>query len=402
MPIVWAWEYGDRTNKTEIKEKWWPLVKGQVDFFSCFLQKNETDDGYLHDLHDCTNESPGVCPGMDTTLTISLMKRSFDIAADMAAFLGEPVDPQWAVVLEKTAPLGLGWFYVPNGFNNSGPADASHECSWCGGFNNSRTNITKGPCSPPYNTRSPQCVAADKDGTCPAGTGPCSQQAIGSMRQADGRPGRVSGGNSQSIFPAFPADYVGTNSSLSAAAANTVMVANSWQQGNSFTKIFSAAARVVAPGLLTAELVYREWIHTLTSTQQPNFIPFNPFSGFETVGAIEYVQYMLLQSDPAGFLGLFEAWPRSAGDASFTRLRARGGFVVSSSFVNSTGKVGTTTLVSKRGSHCVLRRPQSWPKASIKVIGEEGSAVPVEWEAGGSDFMAFQTKTGASYTISGE
>jgi hypothetical protein len=31
--------------------------------------------------------------------------------------------------------------------------------------------------------------------------------------------------------------------------------------------------------------------------------------GFETVGAVEYVNYMLLQSDPAGFMGLFEAWP---------------------------------------------------------------------------------------------
>jgi hypothetical protein len=164
-------------------------------------------------------------------------------------------------------------------------------------------------------------------------------------------------------------------------------------------QMFSAAARVVAPGLLKAEDVYQEWTRTLAATQQPNFIPFNPYSGFETVGAIEYVQYMLLQSDPQGFLGLFEAWPHSKGDASFTRLRARGAFVVSSSFAN--GKVGTTTIVSGRGERCVLRRPQSWPKANVKVTIAGGTSADVIWEGGGDTFFTFGTKSGASYELSG-
>jgi hypothetical protein len=175
-------------------------------------------------------------------------------------------------------------------------------------------------------------------------------------------------------------------------------MAHSWQQGNSFTKIFSAAARVIAPGLLNAEDVYKEWKQTLTSTQQPNFIPFNPYSGFETVGAIEYVQYMLLQSDPGGFIGLFEAWPHSAGNASFVNLRARGGFVVSSSF--SKAVVGTTKISSGRGAHCVLRRPQSWSKASIKVVGPGGTVVSIVWE-GEDEFLAFDTAAGSSYELFG-
>ena len=60
-------------------------------------------------------------------------------------------------------------------------------------------------------------------------------------------------------------------------------------QGNSFWKIFSAAARVTGPGLLNASDVYAQWTSALASQQQPNFIPFNPYSGFETVGAVEYV-----------------------------------------------------------------------------------------------------------------
>jgi hypothetical protein len=100
--------------------------------------------------------------------------------------------------------------------------------------------------------------------------GPCSQQGFAASVNADGKPGGISGGNSQSIFPAFPADAVGTNSSLAGVAAATVIDAQSWSQGNSFSKIFSAAARVVAPGLLNATDVFKHWKSTMESTQQPN------------------------------------------------------------------------------------------------------------------------------------
>lgn len=240
----------------------------------------------------------------------------------------------------------------------------------------------------------------------PPGMGLCAEEAFGAARNVDMEPTPTSGGNSQSIFPCYPGDSVGTNSTLSSVGANTVEVAKSWSQGNSFTKIFSAAARVVGPGLLDAEDVYSNWLSTLTATQQPNFIPFNPFSGFETVGATEYVNYMLLQSDPGGFMGLFEAWPRSKGDASFFRLRGRGAFVVSSSFAS--GKVGQTLLLSERGSACTFRRPQSWPKIAVSVVDDATrKTVALAWEgksgpepgAGADIFFSFPTNAGASYTL---
>jgi hypothetical protein len=108
------------------------------------------------------------------------------------------------------------------------------------------------------------------DGVCPEGFGLCSQQGFAASVNADGHPGGISGGNSQSIFPAFPADAVGTNSTLAGTAAATVIDAKSWSQGNSFSKIFSAAARVVGPGLLNATEVFDYWIETMEGTQQPN------------------------------------------------------------------------------------------------------------------------------------
>ena len=73
-----------------------------TDFFSCWLQLNETD-GKLHDLHDCTSESKGICAGMDSTMTLSMARRSFDVVSEMATFVGETVDPKWCDA--KTTPL---------------------------------------------------------------------------------------------------------------------------------------------------------------------------------------------------------------------------------------------------------------------------------------------------------
>eukprot|EP01046_Picozoa_sp_COSAG06_P005933 COSAG06_NODE_271_length_18677_cov_157.113360_4_plen_134_part_00 len=98
VAVIWEWEYGDRSNVTRVKEKLFPLVKGEADFFSCWLQLNESD-GKLHDLHDCTSESKGICAGMDSTMTLSMARRSFDVVSEMATFVGETVDPKWCATI---------------------------------------------------------------------------------------------------------------------------------------------------------------------------------------------------------------------------------------------------------------------------------------------------------------
>jgi hypothetical protein len=120
---------------------------------------------------------------------------------------------------------------------------------------------------------------------------------------------------------------------------------------------------------------------------------------------------MLLQSDPSdggygggGFLGLFEALPPGMG-ASFESLRGRGGFIVSSSISKGTGVVGMTTITSARGTRCVMRRPQSWPKARIKVaeVGGSGAAVHITWTGvGAQEFLAFDTDVGNTYILSAQ
>ena len=87
-------------------------------------------------------------------------------------------------------------------------------------------------------------------------------------------------------------------------------------------------------------------------------------------------------------------------DASFSRLRGRGAFIVSSSFDKATKSVGVTTIESGRGEDCVLRRPQSWSRAALKVTASGGGgAVALQWFGDGDAFFSFPTATGATYTL---
>ena len=207
LPLLWAWEYGDRENLTEIKEKWFPLIKGEADFFSCFLQANASLDAYLHDPHDCTNESPAACSSFDTVMTLSMMKRSFDVVSEMAKALGELVDPKWAATLERVAPTSslVGWLHIDDPSMHAptvGMGNETHMCTWCAWEKNDKTRTpTVGDCSQPGNANgalnSAQCAYSDKTtGKYPAGMGPCSQQAFGAKRNADGSLDIPSGGNS--------------------------------------------------------------------------------------------------------------------------------------------------------------------------------------------------------------
>ena len=117
---------------------------------------------------------------------------------------------------------------------------------------------------------------------------------------------------------------------------------------------------------------------------------------------LRYVNYMLLQSDPGGFLGLFEAWPwQQMGAASFRRLRGRGAFLVSSS-IDTQGVVGGTTVVSMRGERLMMRRPQSWPKNAVTVRAIDGVGVVLSWFGKmEEEFFAFETKVGTTYRLEG-
>jgi hypothetical protein len=101
---------------------------------------------------------------------------------------------------------------------------------------------------------------------------------------------------------------------------------------NGFCKISPIAARIGWPA---DDLVEKFKAAILHQWRPSNLTVFQGGGGIETSGLIEALDSMLLQHEN-GVLRIFPNWPKTMG-ASFTRLRAKGAFLVSS--VQSDGSV---------------------------------------------------------------
>ena len=53
-----------------------------------FAPQFNASSGFYHDLHDCTNESPGVCSSSDTVLTLSMARRTLEVGGGQCAVVG--------------------------------------------------------------------------------------------------------------------------------------------------------------------------------------------------------------------------------------------------------------------------------------------------------------------------
>ena len=97
------------------------------------------------------------------------------------------------------------------------------------------------------------------------------------------------------------------------------------------------------------------------------------------IGIAGLINEFLLQS-VGGKIRLFPCWPANQ-DASFTRLRAQGGFVVSSAY--QAGRVTSVTIESSAGKELCLLSP--WK--TIYVNGKKG-------EIGPDGLVTLKTKKG--------
>lgn len=188
----------------------------------------------------------------------------------------------------------------------------------------------------------------------------------------------------------FPGNEVGLGSSASdrQTAQNTIYDLNAWYQGNSFAWIFPAAARAGLSDTYTRFAAY------LNSGLRANDTVAQSGGGIETVGSIETVDTMLLDSYD-GTLRLFADWPTSL-NASFTNLLARGAFTVSSSIAS--GVVQSTTITSEKGGTATVQNP--WSAGSLKVIDTTAGNASVTTTTNGN-LVSFATTSGHTYQLSG-
>jgi hypothetical protein len=205
----------------------------------------------------------------------------------------------------------------------------------------------------------------------------------------DGR-GIVVGGNPVSLHAIFPAESVGKNSpqALQTIARDTVDAMQSWNSGNGFPWVFTAAVRAgydpaTVWGHLAARLNGPEWRET-------NLTLYQWGGGIETFGAIEAINSMLLQSHD-NIIRIFPAWPKEKS-AKFRGLRAKGAFLVDAAFDN--GSISSAQIFSEKGGLCRVSSP--WPGAPLLVKDGE-TLMPAE--KSGDDY-AFDTIAGHTYILS--
>jgi hypothetical protein len=147
-------------------------------------------------------------------------------------------------------------------------------------------------------------------------------------------------------------------------ARNSLQEMNSWSatsgpnSENGFCKVFPIAARIGWPA---EDLVAKFKAAILYGWRPTNLTVFQDGGGIETSGSIEGLDSMLLQHED-GILRVFPDWPSSM-DASFTRLRAKGAFLVSSE--QRGGVVTFIELFSEQGGPITIQSP--WASHGIRI-----------------------------------
>jgi alpha-L-fucosidase 2 len=216
------------------------------------------------------------------------------------------------------------------------------------------------------------------------------------------------GDNSDVLAHVFPAEALGLGSDpeLLKIARNTVAALNpetgkaSWFQANSFPKIYTQAVRSGYPAEKVVENMKR-----MLSGRQPyddrgdhvqlrnNLTLVPPVHGFESVGAIEAINSMLLQSVDRT-IRVFPVWPKDK-DARFTDLRAWGAFLVSSEYRN--GRVQAIDITSEAGRECRIDNP--WTGRACEIVSAAGG------QPGKANFrldgnaIVFATEPGKRYRV---
>lgn len=193
------------------------------------------------------------------------------------------------------------------------------------------------------------------------------------------------------MHPVYPCEliHLRSDSTLLETARNTIYYYSVSQKG--FTECmnelglsaFVMGARTgLAPELLIDNM------KQLIAQARPNFLITDGHHCLEKTAVVETVNSMMLQSIE-GILHLFPCWPKQP--ASFTRLRAKGAFLISADYDGQT--VQNLTLHSEQGTTCRIRNP--WPGQALRVT-ENGRQIPVSVS---EEIGSFPTVAGKTYRI---
>lgn len=195
--------------------------------------------------------------------------------------------------------------------------------------------------------------------------------------------------NSLAIQHIFPTGAIGLDSNplLIDVAVNTLAQMPSWHgDGNAFPTIYAAAARV---GWKGNELLDELKAEAKYLAKQNNHLYTHGGSMENVSGVTVTINEMLMQSHQ-NVIKLFPVWPKF-DNASFTKLRAYGAFLVSAKLEN--GLIKDVIIISEKGRECTVDNP--WPGRQLIVRHENGSVDRFD-----SDRATFNTEIGERIELS--
>jgi len=193
------------------------------------------------------------------------------------------------------------------------------------------------------------------------------------------------------LYPVFPAEQVGLGSDpkLLEIARNTLIIKPQYyvEWLNNPTQIFSIAARLAhhPPEILERFRTYYSGLGI------SNFR--SGGSNTEGTAIIESVNSFLLQSQDER-IRLFPCW--DARNASFTRLRTTGAFLVTGE--KKDGLVLPVKIFSEKGADCRLVSP--WADSEVRIFDREGRNIGYVYASEDPDpLIIFHTRAGEEYLI---
>jgi poly(beta-D-mannuronate) lyase len=197
----------------------------------------------------------------------------------------------------------------------------------------------------------------------------------------------------------FPGEniHIGGDSISLQIARNSLAQVGGWcvnrggSENNGFPKVWPIAARIGWPA---NDLIKKLKAAILFHWRASNLTAFQGGGGIETAGAIEGINSMLMQSE-GSIIRVFPDWPLTK-NASFTKLRAKGAFLVSSELKN--GEVPYIHIQSEQGGMVTLMDP--WQDGTVKVFEINGKAKKAISFKELKNNISFNTIKGQSYFIS--
>ena len=294
------WEY---TLDRAYLKKVWPVLDKTANFFLKWCEKEPTPDaGYRYNVWDSHWEGSGL--EKNSAPALGCVKHLFETLVDVAPALREMgVDvpdaklAAWTDMRDHLSPLAVGVY----------PIDGK------------------------------------------------PVKMLSGVENPDGS-ANPSGGNAlnlESVIPGeqFAFDVTEEFRALATNAVNgniAISPQRVWSVCNQTPKLFATAIRTGYP----AQAIIDAFKKHQLSIMQKNFHIHDGVHGVEKIGAMEFVQSMLIQCDH-GFVKVFPNW--TGADAKFENLRAKGCFLVSAEMKD--GKIVRVEVKSEKGGRFRLVDP---------------------------------------------